>query len=161
MMFANLGFMATSGLLLASFVSGAFQLWHLYALTLINSAIAHASNSRRSRRRWRCWCRTRHRDRANAIGQMTGPAANAIAPALAGLLYAVIGVPGAILIDLATFARRHPGAAGGAHPDAGEDRGGRGDGRRGLAPGVRRPAPTSGARPTLLGSACWSAWSPS
>ena len=41
--------------------------------------------------------------RANAISQMTGPAANAIAPALAGLLYAVIGVPGAILIDIATF----------------------------------------------------------
>jgi len=35
---------------------------------------------------------------------MTGPAANAVAPALAGLLYAVIGVTGAILIDIATFA---------------------------------------------------------
>src|SRR2546425_956282 len=33
---------------------------------------------------------------------------------------------------------RHRRVAGGAHPDAGEDRAGRGDGARGLAPGVRR-----------------------
>ncbi len=58
MMFANLGFMATSGLLLASFVSGAFQLWQLYALTLINSRSAR-SNSRRCRRPSPCWSRTR------------------------------------------------------------------------------------------------------
>jgi hypothetical protein len=44
-----------------------------------------------------------HRDRANAIGQMTGPGANVISPMLAGLLYSVIGVVGAILIDIATF----------------------------------------------------------
>ncbi len=44
-----------------------------------------------------------HRDRANAIGQMTGPAAGVVAPALAGMLYALVGVAGSIAIDIATF----------------------------------------------------------
>jgi len=33
MLIANLGYVVVSGLLLLSFASGAFQLWHLYALT--------------------------------------------------------------------------------------------------------------------------------
>ena len=44
-----------------------------------------------------------HRDRANAIGQMTGPAAGVIAPAAAGMLYVVVGVTGSIAIDIASF----------------------------------------------------------
>jgi len=99
---ADVGFAATSGLLLASFVSDAFQLWQLYALTLINSMIRMVATPA-----WQASVAMlvpdRHRDRANAIDQMTGPAANAIAPMIAGLLYAVIGVAGAILIDIATF----------------------------------------------------------
>src|SRR5580704_8628475 len=34
MLLANIGYAVCSGLLLAAFVSGAFQLWQLYALTL-------------------------------------------------------------------------------------------------------------------------------
>jgi len=99
---ANAGFVITSGLLLASFVSGAFRLWHLYALALITSAILAVSGPA-FRASVAMLVPDSRRDRANAISQMTGPAANAISPALAGLLYAVIGVPGAILIDIATF----------------------------------------------------------
>jgi hypothetical protein len=44
-----------------------------------------------------------HRDRANAIGQMTGPAAGIVAPALAGILFAVVGVVGSIAIAIASF----------------------------------------------------------
>jgi DHA3 family macrolide efflux protein-like MFS transporter len=99
---ANAGFVMTSGLLLASFASGVFRLWHLYALALITSAIRTVSVPAFSAS-VAMLVPEGHRDRANAIGQMTGPAANAIAPALAGLLYAVIGVTGAILIDIATF----------------------------------------------------------
>ena len=43
------------------------------------------------------------RDRANAIMQMTGPSAGIIAPVIAGLLFASIGVVGAIILDLLTF----------------------------------------------------------
>jgi DHA3 family macrolide efflux protein-like MFS transporter len=100
---ANVGFVITSGLLLASFASGAFRLWHLYVLALINSTILTISGPA-FRASVAMLVPESHRDRANAIGQMTGPAANAISPALAGLLYALIGVAGAILIDIATFA---------------------------------------------------------
>jgi DHA3 family macrolide efflux protein-like MFS transporter len=99
---ANIGFVLTSGLLLASLASGAFQLWQLYALTLITAAILTVSGPAFSAS-IAVLVPDSHRDRANAIGQMTGPAANAMAPALAGLLYAVIGVTGAIAIDIATF----------------------------------------------------------
>ncbi len=100
---ANAGFVMTSGLLLASFASGAFQLWHLYALVLVTSSILTVSGPAFAAS-VAMLVPDSHRDRANAIGQMTGPASNAIAPALAGLLYAVVGVTGAILIDIATFA---------------------------------------------------------
>jgi MFS family permease len=102
MILANVGFTATSGLLLASFASGAFQLWHLYALVLINSTIGTLEQPA-LQASIAMLVTDRHRDRANAIGQTTGPAANAVAPFLAGLLYAAVGVTGAILIDLATF----------------------------------------------------------
>jgi DHA3 family macrolide efflux protein-like MFS transporter len=99
---ADAGFVVTSGLLLVSFVSGAFQLWHLYLLALVTASIQTVSGPAFGAS-VAMLVPDRHRDRANAISQMTGPAANAISPALAGLLYAVIGVPGAILIDIATF----------------------------------------------------------
>ncbi|HZZ90514.1 MAG TPA: MFS transporter [Caulobacteraceae bacterium] len=99
---ANLGFALASGLLLASFASGAFRFWQLYALTLITAAISTVGGPA-FRASIAMLVPDRHRDRANAISQMTGPAANAVAPALAGLLYVVIGVTGAILVDIATF----------------------------------------------------------
>jgi MFS family permease len=99
---ANIGFVITSGLLLASFASGAFRLWHLYALTLVNASILTVSGPA-FQASVAMLVPDGHRDRANAIGQMIGPASNAISPAIAGLLYAVIGVTGAIAIDIATF----------------------------------------------------------
>ena len=103
LIFSNIGFAATSSLLLASFASGAFRLWHFYALALVTSTILTVSTPA-FRASVAMLVPDRQRDRANAIGQMTGPAANAISPMIAGLLYAAIGVTGAILIDIATFA---------------------------------------------------------
>lgn len=102
LIFSNLGFVVTSGLLLASFASGGLRLWHLYTLALITSCILTVSGPAFSAS-VSMLVPDSHRDRANAIGQMSGPAANAIAPALAGLLYAVVGVTGAIIVDIATF----------------------------------------------------------
>jgi len=42
-------------------------------------------------------------NRANAIQQLTGPAAGVVAPAFAGALYALVGVTGVIGFDLITF----------------------------------------------------------
>jgi len=102
MLIANVGYTVTSGLLLLSFASGAFQLWHLYALALAGAVFAALERPAFQA------CVTMlvpdsHRDRANAIGQMTWPVAGAIAPAAAGMLYAMVGVAGAIIIDIATF----------------------------------------------------------
>jgi DHA3 family macrolide efflux protein-like MFS transporter len=102
MLIANVGYSLTSGLLLLSFALGAFQLWHLYALTLGASLFA-ALERPAFQASVTMLTPDSHRDRANAIGQMTWPVAGVVAPALAGLLYALVGVAGAIAIDMATF----------------------------------------------------------
>ncbi len=102
MLIANAGFVLCSGLLLLSFASGAFRLWHLYALTLGASAFA-ALERPAFQASITMLVPDSHRDRANAIGQVSGSAAGVIAPAVAGILYAVAGVTGSIAIDIATF----------------------------------------------------------
>jgi MFS family permease len=102
MLIANLGFTVCSGLLVLSFASGAFRLWHLYALTL--GAASFAALERPAfQASIAMLVPDRHRDRANAIRQVTGSAAGVIAPAVAGMLYALVGVVGSISIDIATF----------------------------------------------------------
>jgi MFS transporter, DHA3 family, macrolide efflux protein len=102
MLIANAGFVVCSSLLLLSFASGAFRLWHLYALTL--GAAAFAALERPAfQASITLLVADSHRDRANAIGQVSGSAAGVIAPAVAGMLYAVAGVTGSIAIDIATF----------------------------------------------------------
>ena len=49
------------------------------------------------------WSSFRPTDAAHALLQMMGPGAGIIAPAITGLIYAFIGVIGAIIIDFATF----------------------------------------------------------
>jgi DHA3 family macrolide efflux protein-like MFS transporter len=102
MLMANVGYIATSGLLLASFGSGAFQLWHLYALVL-GSSLCAAMEAPAFQASVAMLVPDAHRDRANAIGMITGPAAGVFAPAIAGLLYAIIGVLGSISLDIASF----------------------------------------------------------
>ena len=102
MLIANLGFALCSGLLLLSFTSGAFQLWHLYALTFASSLFA-VLDGPAFQASVTMLVPDRHRDRANAVGQLTSPVAGIIAPAVAGVLYAAIGAPGAIMVDLAMF----------------------------------------------------------
>jgi len=102
MLAANLGYVAVNGLLLASFVSGAFQLWHLYAVTFA-AALFAALERPALQASVAMLVPDRHRDRANAIAQMAVPAAGVVAPAIAGLLYALVGVTGSITIDIATF----------------------------------------------------------
>ena len=102
MLAANVGYVVTSGLLLASFASGAFRLWHLYALVL-GSALCAAIEAPAFQASVAMLVPDRHRDRANAIGMIGGPAAGVLGPTLAGLLYAIVGVVGAISLDIASF----------------------------------------------------------
>jgi DHA3 family macrolide efflux protein-like MFS transporter len=102
MLIANIGFTVVSGLLLLSFASGAFRLWHLYALTLGASLFA-ALDRPAFQASVAMLVPDSHRDRANAIRQVTGSASSVIAPAFAGMLYALVGVVGSIAIDIASF----------------------------------------------------------
>jgi MFS family permease len=89
-------------LLLLSFLSGGFQLWHLYVIAAFQSAfgafLEPAISSSVT-----MLVPDNHRDRANAIRQLSGPAAGVIAPALASALYLVVGAAGVVLIDMISF----------------------------------------------------------
>ncbi|MBN2304866.1 MAG: MFS transporter [Anaerolineae bacterium] len=89
-------------ILLVSFATGTFELWMLYVVAVITSVFGifqgpafQASVT--------MLVPDDHRDRANAIQQLTGPSAGVIAPILAGALFAVIGATGVMTIDLLTF----------------------------------------------------------
>jgi DHA3 family macrolide efflux protein-like MFS transporter len=102
MILADTGQAIATLALLASFASGAFQIWHLYVVAVVQAACG-ALQGPALQASITMLVPDDQRTRANAIGQMIGPTAGVIAPAIAGLLYALIGVVGAILIDLATF----------------------------------------------------------
>jgi DHA3 family macrolide efflux protein-like MFS transporter len=89
-------------LLLISFTSGGFQLWHLYIITFIQS-IFGVFQGPAFQASVTMLVPDEKRDTANAIQQVTGPVAGIIAPAIAGVVYAALGVAGAIAIDLGTF----------------------------------------------------------
>src|SRR5690348_6680633 len=72
LLIANIGYVVVSALLLASFASGAFQLWHLYAVT-VGAAVFAAVERPAFNASVAMLVPDNHRDRANAIGQMTGP----------------------------------------------------------------------------------------
>jgi MFS transporter, DHA3 family, macrolide efflux protein len=90
-------------LLLASFLSGGFLLWHLYAVALLQGMLAMLQRPAMEAT-VALLMPPDHLDRANVIRQLAGPAAGVLAPALAGMLYALVGVTGVMAVDLATFA---------------------------------------------------------
>ncbi len=102
MLAANVGYTVASGLLLLAFVSGAFRLWQLYAVTTADSILG-AVAAPALQASVAMLVPDRHRDRANAIQELTYPGAVVVAAPLAGVLYAAIGVPGAIAADMLTF----------------------------------------------------------
>ena len=84
-------------LLLISFAGGGFELWHLYLVTFIQ-AIFGVFQGPAFSASVTMLVPEAQRERANAIQQMTGPTAGIVAPALAGVIYALGGVVGAILV---------------------------------------------------------------
>jgi MFS transporter, DHA3 family, macrolide efflux protein len=102
MALADVGQAIGTLLLFASFLTDSFQLWHLYSVTFINS-IFGAFQKPAFQASVTMLISDEHRDRANAIQQLTGPAAGIIAPIIAGFTFAFIGVEGSIILDLVTF----------------------------------------------------------
>ena len=89
-------------LLFFSFATNSFELWHLYAVSIIQSTFG-VFQGPAFQASVTMLIPDDERDRANAIQQLTGPAASVFAPAIAAFIYAVIDVEGAILVDLFTF----------------------------------------------------------
>jgi len=89
-------------LLLLSFATNSFQLWHLYVISGLQSVFdifqrpAFTASIT-------MLVPDEHRDRANAIQQITGPTGRLIAPVFAGFLYSLIGLTGVLSLDLVTF----------------------------------------------------------
>ena len=100
---ADLGQAIVTLLLLFSFSTGLFQLWHIYILTFVSATFRFLQEPA-----FRAAITTLvpedHRNRANVIMEMQNPLAGIVAPALAGVLYASIGVVGALVADLGSFA---------------------------------------------------------
>jgi len=99
----DLGQAVGTSALLISFLTGEFQLWHLYSISLVTGALGMLQRPAMEAS-VTMLVPDNHRDRANAIRQITGPAAGILAPVITGSVYAIVGVTGVMLVDLATFA---------------------------------------------------------
>jgi DHA3 family macrolide efflux protein-like MFS transporter len=98
----DIGQAVGSIILLVSFLSDAFELWHLYLAMLIQG-IFGTLQSPASQAAITMLVPENHRDRANGIKQIGFPLAGVVAPVLAGLMYNIGGLSGVIALDLATF----------------------------------------------------------
>ncbi|MBK8035431.1 MAG: MFS transporter [Chloroflexi bacterium] len=103
MMLSDAGQALGTVILLVSFLSGGFQIWHLYIIAFIKSWFG-VFQSPAFTAAVTMLVPDDQRDRANALQTLTGPLAGVLAPALTGALYALIGLNGIIGLDLVTFA---------------------------------------------------------
>jgi MFS family permease len=102
MMLSDAGQAIGSLILLASFLSGAFQLWHLYVIVFLQGTFAMFQSPAESAVTTML-VDNAHRDRANALKEMAFPLAGVIAPAVTGLIYPFVGIAGVVLVDMLTF----------------------------------------------------------
>lgn len=102
LLLADLGQAVGTLLLLILFLAGAFQVWHLYLIALLQGTFAILQQPALDATTTLLVTEAQ-RERANAIQQMGFPLAGVFAPVLAGLVYAWSGLSGVIMVDLATF----------------------------------------------------------
>jgi MFS transporter, DHA3 family, macrolide efflux protein len=98
----DIGQAAGTILLLLSISTGNFELWHLYAVmlmqgifTIIQEPAVEATVT--------LLVPENHRDRANGLREIAFNLGGIVAPALAGLIFSVAGLSGVIFLDLLTF----------------------------------------------------------
>ena len=102
MILSDLGQAVGSVLLMISFLSGNFEVWHLYAVALLQGSFS-IFQSPAERAATTMLVPEEGRERANAIKETSFPLAGIVAPVFTGFLYASIGIAGIIFIDLLTF----------------------------------------------------------
>lgn len=102
MMLADAGQALGTCALMLSFLTDHFALWQLYVVAAFQATFGlfqgpafQASVT--------MLVPDSQRDRANALQQVTGPAAGMVAPTLAGMVFGLVGVAGVMAIDLITF----------------------------------------------------------
>lgn len=89
-------------LVMLSFLTNNFEIWHVYAMAGIQSIFGMIQGPA-FLASITMLVPDKDRDRANALMVVMGPMAGLIAPMVAGFLYAFVRVEGVMLIDLATF----------------------------------------------------------
>jgi MFS family permease len=89
-------------LLMLSFLSGDFHIWHLYLVTALQSLFGAFQGPAFSAS-ITMLVPDDKRDMANSLTQISQPAAGIVAPAVAGFMFALFGVVGTLAIDLVTF----------------------------------------------------------
>ena len=102
MILADAGQAVGTVLLLLSFTSGSFELWHLYLVSLIQATFGVFQGPAFSAS-ITMLVPDEHRDRANAFQQLSNPMSGIFAPPIAGVIFGFFGVEGAIIVDLLTF----------------------------------------------------------
>ena len=103
MVLADCGQALGSILLLFGFRSGFFQLWHLYAVALLQGVFVIFQSPALSAAVSQM-IPDDQRDHANGLLELSFPLASILAPALTGIVYPVVGIEGIITLDLCSFA---------------------------------------------------------
>ena len=101
-MIGDIGQALGTVLLLVSFASGQFQLWHLYVAMLVQGIFATVQTPA-SQAAMAMLVPPAQRDRANSIREFGFPLAGVVAPVFAGLLYSAAGIISVMVVDLITF----------------------------------------------------------
>ena len=102
MILADCGQAVGSLLLMVSFLSGRFEVWHLYGVAFLQGVFATFQGPA-ERAATTMLVDEAYRERANGLKETAFPLAGVLAPVFTGLFYTVVGIAGIILIDLATF----------------------------------------------------------
>ena len=102
MVLSDLGAGVSTVVTLILFATGLLELWHLYALAIWAGAFS-AFQAPAFAAAVPNMVSERHYARANGMLALAGSGANVLAPALAGVLLALVGIRGVLLIDVATF----------------------------------------------------------
>lgn len=102
MMLSDLGAGVSTVVTLLLLANGQLELWHLYALALWAGAFS-AFQAPAFAAAVPNMVPEKHYARANGMLALAQSGANVLAPALAGVLLALIGIEGVLLIDVVTF----------------------------------------------------------
>lgn len=102
MIFSDVGAALTTLLIFLLFSSGQLQVWHIFITSFLNSVFASFQQPAYSAS-VTMLVPKKHFARASAMIQTGQSISGMLSPLIAGLLFAIIGVRGVILIDFVTF----------------------------------------------------------